>query len=98
MFRALAKGLAYNQGMYLSGQAETDDADELRMAVFEAICGKDTAKRGQYKDAMLAIRAQFDINQYVLCVGGWTWCFRHHITTPHTQLLPAHPAAELLGW
>lgn len=98
MFRALAKGLAYNQGMYLSGQAETDDADELRMAVFDAICGKDTAKRNVYKDAMVAIRAQFDLNQYGAI--GWLYlCTTPPLTaTASTFSSPRFGAARPSCW
>lgn len=81
----------HHQSSYLSGQAETDDADELRMAVFDAICGKDTAKRNVYKDAMVAIRAQFDLNQYAYKK------LMHPRTQTPTQLLPAHTATNVLG-
>ena len=33
-----AKGMTYNKGSYISGDTEEEAADELRMAVHDALC------------------------------------------------------------
>lgn len=41
LFRALAKGLTHKQGVHISGEKEEHAADELRMAVYDALCRSD---------------------------------------------------------
>lgn len=41
LFRALAKGLTHKQGVHISGDREDYAADELRMAVHDALCRSD---------------------------------------------------------
>ena len=46
-----AKGMTYNKGSYVSGDTEEEAADELRMAVHDALCrDQDRAKIFQEVD------------------------------------------------
>ncbi|RZC84303.1 hypothetical protein C5167_047090 [Papaver somniferum] len=57
LFRALVKGMAINKGIGLSQWQERNDADELRMAVKEVICGSGKERR-QYEEALIAITVE----------------------------------------
>jgi hypothetical protein len=37
MFRSIVQGMARNKGIYVGGGQEEKDADELRMAVYDAL-------------------------------------------------------------
>ncbi|CAL9119564.1 unnamed protein product [Musa textilis] len=63
MFRALVKGMANNKGLVLNPRQETDEADELRMAVKEVICDSET-ERPQYEEALIAITVDESLKQY----------------------------------
>lgn len=63
MFRSLVKGMAANKGLSLSPREEEDDADELRMAVSEAVCGSEKERR-TYEEALIAITVEESLNQY----------------------------------
>jgi len=62
MFRAIAQGLAKNKGMVLLGVEETNEADQLRMAVFDALChGKPKA---EYRPAVKSAEVDAPLPQY----------------------------------
>lgn len=63
MFRSLVKGMAANKGLSLSPRAEEEDADELRMAVSEAVCGSEKERR-TYEEALIAITVEESLKQY----------------------------------
>ncbi|CAD5178292.1 OVARIAN TUMOR DOMAIN-containing deubiquitinating enzyme 3 isoform X1 [Musa acuminata AAA Group] len=63
MFRALVKGMANNKGLVLNPRQETDDADDLRMAVKEVICDGET-ERPQYEEALIAITVDESLKRY----------------------------------
>lgn len=63
LFRALAQGLARNQGRFLGGAAEEQEADQLRLAVAEAIC-RSHKRRSEFGDAMIAIEAEDSLPSY----------------------------------
>ncbi|XP_055812576.1 OVARIAN TUMOR DOMAIN-containing deubiquitinating enzyme 3 [Solanum dulcamara] len=68
MFRALVKGMAYNKGVKLHPQDERDDADELRMAVKEAICD-DEKELLKYEEALVAITVEESLRRYCQRIG-----------------------------
>lgn len=68
MFRALVKGMAFNKGVKLHPRDERDDADELRMAVKEAICD-DEKQRLKYEEALIAIRVEESLRRYCQRIG-----------------------------
>ncbi|URE10094.1 OTU-like cysteine protease family protein [Musa troglodytarum] len=57
------KGMANNKGLVLHPRQETDEADELRMAVKEVICDSET-ERPQYEEALIAITVDESLKQY----------------------------------
>ncbi|KMZ70505.1 OTU-like cysteine protease family protein expressed [Zostera marina] len=63
MFRALAKGMAANKGITLNMRQETNDADELRIAVKEVICNSEE-ERHKYEEAIIAITVDESLKQY----------------------------------
>ncbi|THU50011.1 hypothetical protein C4D60_Mb06t15590 [Musa balbisiana] len=63
MFRALVKGMANNKGLVLNPRQETDEADDLRMAVKEVICDGET-ERPQYEEALIAITVDESLKRY----------------------------------
>lgn len=63
LFRALVKGMARNKGVSLSPRQERDDADELRIAVKEIICGSDN-ERPQYEEALISITVDESLKRY----------------------------------
>ena len=63
MFRAIALGLARNQGRILGPAAEEQEADQLRLAVAEALC-RTPARRSQFGDAVLSLQAEDSIANY----------------------------------
>lgn len=68
MFRALVRGMAFNKGVKLHPRDERDDADELRMAVKEAICD-DEKERLKYEDALVAITVEESLRRYCQRIG-----------------------------
>ncbi|XP_015086368.1 OTU domain-containing protein At3g57810 [Solanum pennellii] len=68
MFRALVKGMAVNKGVKLHPRDERDDADELRMAVKEAICD-DEKERLKYEEALVAITVEESLRRYCQRIG-----------------------------
>lgn len=60
LFRALAVGLARNQGRFLGGTAEQEEADQLRLAVAEALC-RTPERRNQFPDAVLAVQVHYGL-------------------------------------
>ena len=63
MFRALALGLARNQGRILAGDIEVKEADNLRMAVAEALCRTDK-RRKQFGRAVRALQQEDSLKNY----------------------------------
>ncbi|PSC69777.1 OTU domain-containing protein [Micractinium conductrix] len=63
MFRALAQGLARNQGRFLGGGAEEQEADQLRLAVAEALC-RTAARRNEFAQAVYAVEAEDKMQNY----------------------------------
>lgn len=57
MFRALAQGLARLQGRILRADMEEQEADQLRLAVAEALC-RGPPRRNQFGDAVIALEAE----------------------------------------
>jgi len=57
MFRAIALGLARNQGRVLGPAAEEQEADQLRLAVAEALC-RTPKRRSQFGDAVIALEVE----------------------------------------
>ncbi|XP_049408349.1 OVARIAN TUMOR DOMAIN-containing deubiquitinating enzyme 3 isoform X2 [Solanum stenotomum] len=68
MFRAMVKGMAFNKGVKLHPRDERDDADELRMAVKEAICD-DEKERLKYEEALVAITVEESLRRYCQRIG-----------------------------
>ncbi|OIT19071.1 PREDICTED: OTU domain-containing protein At3g57810 [Nicotiana attenuata] len=68
MFRALVKGMAFNKGVKLNPRDEREDADELRMAVKEALCD-DEKERLKYEEALIAITVEESLRQYCQRIG-----------------------------
>lgn len=63
MFRALAIGMAINEGMNLSPTEERKRADDLRMTVMDALCSSDK-QRQIYEEAVIAITLDESIKRY----------------------------------
>ncbi|KAK7286881.1 hypothetical protein RJT34_22206 [Clitoria ternatea] len=63
LFRALVKGMAYNKGLVLNQREERENADELRMAVKEAIC-ENEAERKLHEEALVAITVDEPLKRY----------------------------------
>jgi hypothetical protein len=63
MFRAIALGLARNQGRILGGDLEQKEADNLRMAVAEALCRTDK-RRKQFGQAVRALQQEDSLKNY----------------------------------
>ncbi|PRW56548.1 OTU domain-containing [Chlorella sorokiniana] len=63
MFRALAQGLARNQGRFLGQAAEEQEADQLRLAVAEALC-RTAARRNEFASAVYAVEAEDKLQNY----------------------------------
>lgn len=57
-----AQGLARSQGLYLGPEAETQEADQLRGAVTEALCRSDK-RRGQFAEALTSIQTEDNLKQ-----------------------------------
>ncbi|XP_020691227.1 OTU domain-containing protein At3g57810 [Dendrobium catenatum] len=68
MFRALVKGMARNKGLKLNMNQETEDADELRMAVKEVMCDNGE-ERLQYEEALVAITIDESLKRYCQRIG-----------------------------
>ncbi|OIV89606.1 hypothetical protein TanjilG_15801 [Lupinus angustifolius] len=68
LFRALVKGMAYNKGTALNQREERENADELRMAVKEAICDNDR-ERTLYEEAVIAITVDEPLRRYCQRIG-----------------------------
>lgn len=68
LFRALVKGMAIHKGLSLNSREETDNADELRTAVKEIICGKDN-ERTEYAEALMAITVDESLKRYCQRIG-----------------------------
>lgn len=66
MFRALALGMAFNDGFNLSSNEERKQADDLRMTVMEALCSSDK-ERLKYEEALIAITLDESMNRSFLC-------------------------------
>lgn len=70
MFRALAQGLSRNKGVFISGETETKEADELRLAVRDALCRSEKRKK-QFKDAIFSLEAtEGPIGRYCQRLGS----------------------------
>jgi hypothetical protein len=63
MFRALAIGLNRNLGKFLGAEAETREADALRLACAEALC-RTEARRDDFEEAMVAVKAEGPLDAY----------------------------------
>ncbi|KAL3327315.1 hypothetical protein AABB24_035138 [Solanum stoloniferum] len=60
--------MAFNKGVKLHPRDERDDADELRMAVKEAICD-DEKERLKYEEALVAITVEESLRRYCQRIG-----------------------------
>ncbi|KAL3132074.1 hypothetical protein ABBQ32_008684 [Trebouxia sp. C0010 RCD-2024] len=56
LFRALAQGLSRNKGVFISEETETKEADELRLAVRDALCRTEKRKK-EFKNAVISLEA-----------------------------------------
>lgn len=63
MFRALALGMARAKGQALGQDAEEQEADQLRMAVAEALC-RTAKRRVQFDTAVTALQAEDSLDNY----------------------------------
>eukprot|EP00873_Tetraselmis_striata_P023347 jgi/Tetstr1/443611/TSEL_031610.t1 len=63
MFRALAQGMARNKGAVLKPSTETTEADQLRLAVAEALC-RTPKRRNDFKEAVKAVQAEDNLPRY----------------------------------
>lgn len=63
MFRALALGLARNHGRILGPAAEEAEADQLRLAVAEALC-RTQQRRNEFGAAVLSLQAEDSLQNY----------------------------------
>lgn len=63
MFRALSQGLARNQGRVLGPAAEEQEADQLRLAVAEALC-RSPKRRSEFGDAVISLQAEDTLKNY----------------------------------
>ncbi|KAI3428337.1 hypothetical protein D9Q98_006717 [Chlorella vulgaris] len=63
MFRALAQGLSRNKGIFLGRTAEEQEADQLRLAVAEALC-RTPKRRNEFAQAVYAVEAEDKIQNY----------------------------------
>ena len=63
MFRSIALGLARNHGKILGPAAEEQEADNLRLAVAEALC-RTPKRRSDFNEAVLAVQAEDTIQKY----------------------------------
>lgn len=68
LFRALVKGMAHNKGMALNQREERENADELRMAVKEAIC-ENVGDRKLYEEAIIAVTVDEPLQRYCRRIG-----------------------------
>lgn len=57
--------MALNKGVRLSAGEETAEADELRLAVAEAVCSDDK-RRAAYEEALIAITLEESLKK-------WAW-------------------------
>jgi len=72
MFRAIALALARNQGRFLGAEAEQREADNLRLAVAEALC-RTPKRRNQFPQAVIALEAEDNLRKYVHCTRAKLW-------------------------
>ncbi|BBN11213.1 hypothetical protein Mp_5g10040 [Marchantia polymorpha subsp. ruderalis] len=63
MFRALVVGMATNKGQNLSYMEEEQEADQLRLAVMDAICTPDQRSH-IYEEALIAITVEESLKRY----------------------------------
>eukprot|EP00246_Nothoceros_aenigmaticus_P015638 TRINITY_DN6627_c0_g1_i3.p1 TRINITY_DN6627_c0_g1~~TRINITY_DN6627_c0_g1_i3.p1 ORF type:complete len:241 (+),score=33.67 TRINITY_DN6627_c0_g1_i3:112-834(+) len=63
MFRALVQGMASNKGLHLHSGEETQEADQLRLAVMDALCRNDKRRR-LYEEALIAITVEESLKRY----------------------------------
>ncbi|KAG6547779.1 hypothetical protein Mapa_010592 [Marchantia paleacea] len=63
MFRALVVGMATNKGQTLSYMEEEQEADQLRLAVMDAICRPDQRSH-IYEEALIAITVEESLKRY----------------------------------
>jgi hypothetical protein len=63
LFRAIALGLARNQGRILRADSETLEADQLRLAVADVLC-RGHKPRQAYGAAVLALEAEDTLKNY----------------------------------
>lgn len=63
MFRCIALGLARNRNRILGPAAEEQEADQLRLAVAEALC-RTPKRRSEFPDAVISLQAEDTIQHY----------------------------------
>jgi hypothetical protein len=63
MFRSIAVSMARNQGRILGPAAEEQEADQLRLAVAEALC-RTHKRRNDFGDAVIALEAEDNLQNY----------------------------------
>ncbi|KAL2608458.1 hypothetical protein R1flu_027031 [Riccia fluitans] len=64
MFRALVVGMATNKGQTLSYFDEEQEADQLRLAVMDAVCTPEQQRTHKYEEALIAITVDESLNRY----------------------------------
>ncbi|XP_024539226.1 uncharacterized protein LOC9653678 isoform X2 [Selaginella moellendorffii] len=73
MFRALAQGLAANKGVRMSGKEEKEEADQLKMAVREALCTSEQERR-QHEDALISVTVDESLKRQAHGKAGFRFC------------------------
>eukprot|EP00898_Chlorokybus_atmophyticus_P001220 jgi/Chlat1/2099/Chrsp17S02701 len=63
MFRAMVLGLAANKGQVVNSYDEEKDADELRIAVVDALCRNDK-RRKDFEEAIMAVTVEEPLIKY----------------------------------
>ena len=63
MFRSIALGLARNKGRILGPAAEEQEADQLRLAVAEALC-RTPQRRRDFPEAVISLQVDDNIQNY----------------------------------
>lgn len=66
MFRSIVQGVSRNKGVYVSPRDEEREADELRQAVYDAIC-RDPKRAKEFKEATQDIEASGEGPMFKYC-------------------------------
>ena len=102
ILRVQAKGLAHAKGQFVGGKTEEKDADELRLAVADALCrGPERLKT--FKEVLPSIESiEGGLRRYFLprpplyTTPAVTWCAQHK-QHPCSAALHSLPG-KVAGW